>query len=96
MALSNIFNEPRREIIETIVGLAVMALPGYVTYLIASTYRLWDPTLPYFLSLVFAAISLFIMLMAVIGVAIFIHFVGEEVCEALDDRGIRLRPRDRR
>lgn len=96
MALSNIFNEPRREITETLIGILVMTLPAYVVYLIANAYCRMDNTLPYVIALVLAIFSLVLGIFAVIGLSAFVYFVGEEICDLLDDCGIRLRPRERR
>lgn len=92
MALTNIFNEPRREIIETMVGVVLVgAAIGIVGYL-----ALWlnnfqiDRTLP---SAVFIVLVMIIVLIAVI---VAIHSVGEWFCNWLEDRyNINLRPRER-
>lgn len=96
MALSNIFREPRREITETVVGIALFAgfgVPDYflVAYMYAhDTSKYLPPFLVYLLVMTFfvaAAVA------AVVGVAFGIHAIGEVACNALDRRGIHLRPR---
>ncbi len=104
MALSNIWNEPRREITESVVGfISVIGLyiaPGIAfgfwlgpkvadtpgkgncletCSIILSSLFLWPLTLA-----VIAAVSAFL----IFGT----HSIGESICDALQNRGIRLRP----
>lgn len=104
MALSNIFREPRREITETFVGLLAFAAYLAITYAAACQFPLGNVSpinhgggdVPFIITFAawLAALPCVSMLLAFAG--IFIHFIGEEVCDSLEDRGIHLRPRQRR
>jgi hypothetical protein len=99
MALSNIFNEPRREIIESIVGIAVVGGFVWVDYTFAiwlqtMTTGLFDrdsPGVPWLLGIVLGPIALVLIVI----IANLAHMVGDLICDILQDRGIHLRPRDR-
>lgn len=98
MALSNIFNEPRREITETLVGIGgVLVIPGLL-YVIgqgvnaAIGYRSlqWYEAMVVGLSVpLFLGVALAILF----GVAILLHKFGEAVCALLDGFGLELRPK---
>lgn len=92
MALSNIFREPRREITETLVGIVAaivfMVLPCYFGSWL-SHFKDGPP-------LLLGAMLGLALEGFVVGMFFFIHFIGEEVCDWLDDRGLALRPRNRR
>ena len=96
MALSNIFREPRREITESVAGVAVVIavlLPAFL-------FGLWFQrvALPHnvvqgrILGTLFGAILSAVCL----GALFFTHFVGEGICDALANRGLELRPKVRR
>lgn len=96
MALSNIFREPRREIVETAVGFAFLALPIFADYKFAVWFNhvTTGPTkvgcpwpLGMFLGLVTLAVSLLVLFV--------IHDIGDNVCNAFARRGIYLRPKQR-
>jgi len=103
MALSNIFNEPRREITETLVGLVLAVLICVALYY--GTSRAIEPLGLEFMGWpahilvmclgVLALAATFIGSVILWGLAIFIHFIGEEICNSLEERGIHLRPWDR-
>ena len=90
MALSNILKEPRREITEQLVGtLVIFALPvadaifaRYAPW--PSDYTFWD-----------LGIILALGVAAMVIVADMIHAIGEATCNALEARGVHLRPRRR-
>lgn len=94
MALSNIFREPRREITETVVGVAFVALPIGADALFGRwfAYHVAERPSEWFSMLVIGMLVGMMGLLLTIGAAMFIHLVGEDLCNALDDRGIRLRP----
>lgn len=92
MALSNIFNEPRRELTESVVGIAVFA--AVVTPLVIADYlfSLWfhEATgggtkgcpwqLGMLLGVLFAAVGL-LLISGLLGLT---HAIGEDVCNALE------------
>ena len=100
MALSNMFNEPRREIIETTVGFVTAGPVLYGIYYLDKVWADWfyvycgasNDKCPYWLCLVLGPIFAFILFLLGWGLLALIHEVGEEVCGQLQDRGIRLRP----
>lgn len=100
MALSNIFLEPRREITETLVGITAVIGPVYLDYLFASWLKVASSSpnapnphgLPIPLGMVIGFAATLIICVAFI----FIHYVGEEICDFLARRGLHLRPTQRR
>ena len=98
MALSNIFNEPRREITESVVGTLVFS--GFLP-------------LDYFLALGFEKITggaghggcpwplgmlFFVPVGLALAIAVFVylpHFLGEVFCGWLANAGLEVRPNDR-
>lgn len=95
MALSNIFREPRREITESAVGLGLFSAFTFGDY----QFALWfegvtgghQDGCPW-------SVGLLVGIALVLGSAIIIavtHSLGEVTCNALQDRGIHLRPRKR-
>lgn len=103
MALSNIFREPRRELTETGIGTAVFAVGAipvaFLDHWVAMNVIQPSPgqtDLPIIVAAHVLAMLLCIMgAVAVAGLAVFIHFIGEEICDALQTAGIHLRPRKR-
>lgn len=95
MALSNILREPRREITETVIGFALVG--GYLIgdcRLASYVGPTLDPDYPkdWFADIVvLMAIGLLLTVLSV-PLMFFIHFVGEEVCNALRRRGLDPRP----
>ncbi len=92
MALSNILNEPQREVTESVVGLALLAMYFVCDY----SFALWfckitaAPNNGCFWIVVFFIGPL---LTLVIVAALFAtHAIGESICNALERRGVRLRP----
>lgn len=95
MALSNIFREPRREITETLVGIAALLVPLFLDY----CFALWlqasegmDKNGEYkwpWPAGMFLGFFLFFLALVVLGLA---HWMGEKTCDALARRGLNLRP----
>jgi hypothetical protein len=98
MALSNILNEPRREITESLVGIAVLILPVYADYRFGCWFNnvvgdgLPPVDVPRTLTGMFVGILLTLILIAI---AIGTHAFGDHVCEVLQDHGLQLRPNTR-
>lgn len=99
MALSNIFREPRREITETLIGMTLFGGFLILDHLFANwfyAYMVSNPSdcplavcyfvLPF--GLLVTSVILYVM-------AKLIHWVGEEVCDWLDDYGFDPRPKRR-
>jgi hypothetical protein len=84
--------EPRREITESVVGLAIIGLFSYADYRFAifmgATKN--DPEL-YVLFMIVG----FVISMMIFGVILVGHALGEDICDALARRGLELRPRQR-
>jgi hypothetical protein len=102
MALSNIFREPRREITETVVGMALVTVPIAADYFAALGLQKlsggWNE-FPWPWGMVFVPFG--VIIVATVGAAVglgfplVVHAIGEIACEALEERGIHLRPRNR-
>lgn len=95
MALSNIGNEPRRELTESAVGIIAGGGWLFVAYLIAKhidPYYVSQYTPPWWVtvSLVTAAVS-FLGPILFFGMLYFTHLIGEEVCDWL--KALRIDPR---
>ncbi len=96
MALSNIFNEPKREITETVVGLSLIGIFVAADY----SFALWfqditggpERGVPWWLGII-AGVSFGI---AGVLMMLRIHTLGERVCDSLQRHGIHLRPKRRR
>ena len=99
MALSNIFKEPRREITETIVGVLTIGIVGPTILIIDYYYAKWladhmphpEPADVVFCMIFVGPASLFLLVMSLV----FIHAIGETICDKLQRRGIELRPKQR-
>jgi hypothetical protein len=99
MALSNIINEPQREITETLVGVIALLLPGYVVYRVGNCMALemkpnnvieWG-------AVYFSAVAIIIVAIFTVGsAAILIHNIGEEISDTLQLHGIHIRPKRRK
>lgn len=97
MALSNAFKEPRREITETLVGAAAVVGPLAVFAGLSYLIALWiaPPDKPFLLSVILTGILIMLVVFIVSGTLFVAHEIGEDVCNALQKRGIHLRPRQR-
>lgn len=99
MALSNIFREPRREITESVIGLAAFGTFVLIDY----QFGCWlenrvgysppgDAVFPWFLGMLMG-----VGLLAFIFVVLMVtHTLGDTICDGLQGAGINLRPRQRR
>lgn len=99
MALSNIFNEPRREITESALGVGLFAAAVFGDYHLAHWFHKHDPTTDVFLGMVLLPILICCLLimgaLVLAGGSILIHALGEGACNLLEDFGIQLRPTQR-
>ena len=103
MALSNIFREPRREITESIVGL-IVAIGPVTAFCIADYYGAVWASVAWFdgTTSTFWGCAIVLIPMCIFGIVFFgwlalilTHAIGDDVCDALEERGLQLRPRDR-
>src|SRR3954463_6782832 len=98
MALTNIFREPRREITEQVVG-AALVVPAIVLCVWATVYFGGSvyacPALKESPCWIGAAVTLPAILLAIIIGLTVIHGIGDAACNALQRRGLHLRPRVR-
>lgn len=106
MALSNMLREPRREITESVVGIAVVG--GILGPLCWADYRLavaWEISAGYssngaaYMPWLAAMIVLFMAGLVGLGVLSILivaaHALGDRICDALQRRGVHLRPKQR-
>jgi hypothetical protein len=105
MALSNIFREPRREITESVTGVAafllITAVAIPVTCKLSHIMRDSDgaagsTTMPYVVYMLVAIIIEAISIAAFVGLLFLTHAWGESICNFLANRGLELRPKQRR
>jgi hypothetical protein len=96
MALSNIITEPRRELLETAMGVlffaAVIGLDIPMAYIIRQCVNLWDA------GFVGNGWSYFFGLWALAmggGVLLLIHIIGEAICNRMAKYGWEIRPKQR-
>lgn len=92
MALTNIFREPRREITEFVVGIAVVGAIGVPDYYFATWFEAVSNGCPWPLGMIIGAAAGLCLVLAAIAT----HALGEGICDTLDRRGLRLRPANRR
>lgn len=97
MALSNIFREPRREITEQVAGVAVLIIPAWLDWKFAVWFHVATASpnesgCPVVLGLLFGIFAMGFCIFALHAV----HWAGEAACEFLSNRGLELRPRNRR
>ena len=102
MALSNIFREPRREITEQVFGTAAVGIPiAFVWWASgqapagfygAGAAGYAERGLMMLAIMLAGVVGLF----AVVGLSLFVHSVGEDICGALARHGADPRPRQRR
>lgn len=97
MALSNIFREPRREITESAVGIAIVAGFLYGDYCFAAwLYSMTADNPRGGFPVVLGMIMGVVFFIVCIGMLVLTHALGEAICNALAKRGLELRPRQRR
>lgn len=96
MALSNIFKEPRREITESLVGIltGVSAIFGWYfgAVMLQHYLRLEDGSKVPFVSCLTGVALLFVLFLVVVYLT---HWLGEVVCDWLEDRNLDPRPKQR-
>ena len=101
MALSNIFREPRRELIEQLAG--SVAVFGGVGAFLAADYGIvqfsgWtgqsgEP--PLAVAMIFIALLMIVAGMLLFLLLLVAHAVGESICGAMAERGFDPRPKRR-
>lgn len=97
MALSNIFREPRREITESLLGIAPIAIWLYVDYRlsVAIEAEVGPRDMPWQGAMVLLTIGLLVALFFLFLIAVGTHALGEAICNAIARRGLELRPKNR-
>ncbi len=98
MALSNILREPRREITESIVGLAIVGAAVWVDYAFASWLERREGYWPNGHAVTPWPVGMALgIILGILGIIIVVttHALGTAVCNALETRGVQLRPRKR-
>ena len=99
MALSNILNEPQREITETVVGALLIA--GFIAgdyYLSQWTQNLaggWKEY-PWPAGMILNGLGMIIGSLLLLIIPFAIHALGEAMCNGLQSVGIHLRPKRKR
>lgn len=98
MALSNIFREPRRELIEQTFGFGGLLGLLVIDLLIATALcRVIDGTIHVAVS-EFCLVALFLapaVMFVVFLASIAMHALGETICDAMANRGYDPRPKNR-
>lgn len=98
MALSNMLKEPRREITESVIGLALLGAWLVLDYYFA----MWLQEItsggsgnpcPWPIAMIFIGPCATAMILGVIFAA---HAIGEAICDSLERNGVRLRPQRRK
>jgi hypothetical protein len=96
MALSNIFREPRREITESVVGIAAVGVFVGADYGLALLLHDGDKSLDLPACMAIVAVVVIVCCSALYAALQATHAIGDSICNALQARGIHLRPRQRR
>jgi len=102
MALSNIGNEPRREITESVLGIIVFAaLVGGIIW-VDRFFAQWlmgplnaVDNSERFACYVIGFLIIMVGMLVSVGVLFLTHSLGEGICEFLAARGLELRPKQR-
>ena len=92
MALTNILREQRRELTETVVGLALVGPLVVADYYFAAWLQSADHEpnpLPIPLGMILGVLSL----VGCVAVLMVVHVIGEALCDSLARHGRELRPR---
>lgn len=100
MALSNILNEPRRELTEQAVGLVILIALFWPAYYVGEGLYRHDPpsyqNTPNWWFDMFAGVLFTAMgWVGVITITLFMHRVGEKLCNLLAQQGWEVRPKKR-
>lgn len=94
MALSNLANEPRREITEQVVGVVLMGL--YIATTIAIVWGLGaKKPEDWVLGTLLVAISLPALALLLVGLTVAVHGLGDLACGWLGKLGLDPRPTQR-
>lgn len=94
MALSNILKEPRREIIETIIGGVIFG--GFMWGDYAVTNAMHPRDFPdQALMMLFFPIFALAVAAALVFVIMFIHGLGNVICDIMKEMGLDPRPKQR-
>lgn len=96
MALTNILREPRRELTETVVGLALVGPLVVADYYFAAWLQSADHEpnpLPIPLGMILGVSSLVGCVAVLVAVLMVVHVIGEALCDSLARHGRELRPR---
>jgi hypothetical protein len=94
MALSNIFREPRREITEQLIGAVVVLGYGYADYRFGRWVEV--TTLGHqrdFDLLIVSMLGGVLGTIVIGGLILYMHWIGEGICDRLARRGLELRPK---
>lgn len=101
MALSNIFREPRREITESVVGIAAAAIAVGIVAPGDYYFALWFEEItgghktggcPWELGMAFFGPCAGLL---ILGAILATHGLGDAICNRLERVGLQLRPRNR-
>lgn len=104
MALSNIFREPQREITESLVGAVIVIGLIWADYSFGVWFQeYWgyynfkdSQTKIYYVPWFFGMIAGAMLAIAGVFFLFATHDLGDSICNYLEDRGIHLRPRNRK
>ena len=94
MALSNIFREPGREIVESAVGLTAFGGFIWLDYWIASGFQDRNPGEDIFECMFLTFMALLFLLPVLVVILWVTHAIGEGICNMLEARGVQMRPRN--
>jgi len=98
MALSNTLKEPRRELTETGIGVAVIATAIGADYAFASWFIAYFPpngSFPHAFAIILAMLIGALLVLLLWAFFLFAHFLGEVICDSLANNGIYVRPKRR-
>lgn len=106
MTLSNIFREPRREITESAVGLAIFGVAIWADYEFAvwlqdyagyytGANNVTKAECPWPLGMMLGMMGTIALTLGTAIIMVASHALGDAVCNALQARGIHLRPKRR-
>ena len=95
MALSNIGNEPRREITEQTIGAVAVIAFVALSYHVGNWIKPFTDIGDAIFGTLVCAIFMFAAIMLTIPFLLLVHFIGEVLCGALAAVGADPRPRDR-
>jgi len=98
MALSNILKEPRREITESVIGIAIFSALAWADYLFGCRIESWAgydahgwAHLPWFIGMLLGVLLAF----GIAGLLFITHGIGNTACNLLENNGFQIRPQRR-